>query len=218
VHVVREAGTVRVPNGVRLDLGATAKALAADRAAAAAADASGCGVLVSLGGDIAIAGPAPPDGWRIRVTDDHRAGADAPGQWIALRSGGLATSSITVRRWRTSAGETHHLVDPSTASPADGAWRTVSVTAATCLDANIASTASIIRGERALPWLRSLSLPSRLVTVDGTVVHVGGWPEEGDDLPARDDAALARGGATAARADAAAARGDAARPLADDVP
>jgi thiamine biosynthesis lipoprotein len=182
VQVDREARTIRVPNGVRLDLGATAKALAADRAAAAAADAAGCGVLVSLGGDIAIAGPAPPVGWRVRVTDDHRAGTDAPGQWIVLRSGGLATSSTTVRRWRTSAGETHHLVDPRTASPAASVWRTVSVTAATCLDANIASTASIIRGERALPWLRSLGLPSRLVAVDGTVVHVGAWPAEGDDL------------------------------------
>jgi thiamine biosynthesis lipoprotein len=184
VQVDREGATVRVPEGVRLDLGATAKALAADRAAAAAADAAGCGVLVSLGGDIAIAGPAPPDGWRIRVTDDHRAGADAPGQWIALRSGGLATSSTTVRRWRTSAGETHHLVDPHTASPAGSLWRTVSVTAATCLDANIASTASIIRGERALSWLESRRLPSRLIAVDGTVVHVAGWPAEGDDLRA----------------------------------
>jgi thiamine biosynthesis lipoprotein len=95
-----------------------------------------------------------------------------------------------VRRWRTSAGETHHLVDPSTASPAASVWRTVSVTAATCLDANIASTACIIRGERSVPWLRSLGLPSRLVAVDGTVVHVGGWPEEGDDLRTRGNPAL----------------------------
>ncbi|HEX3451743.1 MAG TPA: FAD:protein FMN transferase, partial [Solirubrobacteraceae bacterium] len=63
--------TVRVPSGITLDLGATAKAWAADRAAAAAHDASGCGVLVSLGGDIATAGAAPADGWRVRVTDDH---------------------------------------------------------------------------------------------------------------------------------------------------
>jgi thiamine biosynthesis lipoprotein len=74
-------------------------------------------------------------------------------------------------------------VDPSTGRPAAGFWRTVSVTAATCLDANIASTAAVIRGEPALAWLRSLGLPSRLVGRDGSVRHVAGWPSDGDDLP-----------------------------------
>ena len=58
-------------------------------------------MLVSFGGDISIAGPPPPGGWPVRVTDDHRSDADAPGQWITLRSGGLATSSTTTRRWGT---------------------------------------------------------------------------------------------------------------------
>jgi thiamine biosynthesis lipoprotein len=64
----------------------------------------------------------------------------------------------------------------------DGCWRTVSVCAASCLDANIASTAAIVRGERALEWLAALGLPSRLVAVDGMVRHIAGWPAEGDDL------------------------------------
>src|SRR5271154_2209709 len=68
----RATSSIRIPKGVRLDLGATAKAWAADRAARAAAQGSDCGVLVSLGGDIATSGPAPSSGWRIRVTDDHR--------------------------------------------------------------------------------------------------------------------------------------------------
>jgi thiamine biosynthesis lipoprotein len=189
VQVDRAASTVRVPRGVRLDLGATAKALAADRAAAVAHEAAGCGVLVSLGGDIGLAGPAPASGWRIRVTDDHRSDASAPGQWISLQAGGLATSSTAVRRWMNADGPAHHLVDPATGRPATGCWRTVSVTAATCLDANIASTAAIIRGEPALAWLRSLGLPSRLVDVDGRVRHVAGWPAQGDELPELEDVA-----------------------------
>jgi thiamine biosynthesis lipoprotein len=182
IHVNRPAGTVRVARGVTLDLGATAKALAADRAAARAGEAAGCGVLVSLGGDIATWGPAPPGGWRIRVTDDHRSDFSAPGQTITLAGGGLATSSTTTRRWRTAHGVAHHLVDPATGQPAAGAWRTVSVCAASCLDANIASTAAIIRGERAVGWLESLGLPSRLVGGDGVARHIAGWPAEGDDL------------------------------------
>ncbi len=183
VTVDPERSTIRVAGGVSLDLGATAKALAADRAAAEASAAAGCGVLVSFGGDLAIAGPAPPEGWRVRVTDDHRAGFDAPGQWISLSSGGLATSSTAVRRWRTDAGPAHHLIDPLTGRSADSVWRTVSVSASSCLDANIATTATIIRGEKAAPWLEALALPSRLVRTNRTVLHVGGWPSEGDDLP-----------------------------------
>jgi FAD:protein FMN transferase len=177
-----EAGTIRLARGVRLDLGAAAKALAADRAAAAAQRAAGCGALVSFGGDIAFSGPPPNGGWRIRVTDDHRSDVDAPGQWITLQSGGLATSSTTVRKWATDDGFAHHLVDPATGRPAHGIWRTVSVAAGSCLDANIASTASIIRGERAVAWLQSLRLPSRLVTENGAARHIAGWPDEGDDL------------------------------------
>lgn len=174
--------TVRLPRGVSLDLGATTKALAADRAAAEAAEAARCGVLVSLGGDIATANDAPPDGWPVRVTDDHRDGMGSPGQWIALRGGGLATSSKTARRWQNEDGPAHHLVDPATGRSAEGPWRTVTVAAASCLDANTASTAAIIRGAAAEGWLESQGLPSRLVGVDGSVRHLAGWPTTGDDL------------------------------------
>jgi thiamine biosynthesis lipoprotein len=183
IRIDDRAGTVTIPEGVSLDLGATAKALAADHAAAAARAAGGGSVLVSLGGDLATAGPAPEEGWRVRVTDDHRAGTEAPGQWIVIRSGGLATSSTAVRRWRTGRETVHHLLDPVTRQPADGGWRTASVAAATCLDANIAATAAIVRGPRAPGWLESLALPSRLVSDEGRVAHVGGWSAEGDELP-----------------------------------
>ena len=68
-------------------------------------------------------------------------------------AGGLATSSVTVRRSGTGAGLVHHLIDPASGRPVDGPWRTVSVTAASCLDANIASTAAIVLGADALEWL-----------------------------------------------------------------
>jgi thiamine biosynthesis lipoprotein len=181
VKLDEEAQTVQLPSGVTLDLGATAKALAADRAAAEAADICGCEILVSLGGDIGTAG-APPGGWQVRVTDDHRRGESAPGQWIALRGGGLATSSVATRSWQMSWGPAHHLIDPATGRPAGGPWRTVTVAAASCVDANCASTAAIVRGERSQQWLSSLGLPSRLVGHDGRVRHVAGWPTAGEGL------------------------------------
>jgi thiamine biosynthesis lipoprotein len=177
------AQTIRVPPGVELDLGATAKALAADWAAEAAQTITRAGVLVSLGGDMAVAGEPPPDGWRVRVTDDHRASVAAPGQWISLRTGGLATSSTAVRRWLTDQGPAHHLLDPATGRPVESVWRTASVCAGSCLDANTASTAAIVRGKRAPAWLEEIGLPSRLVSVAGTVIHLAGWPAEWEELP-----------------------------------
>ncbi|HEY2767127.1 MAG TPA: FAD:protein FMN transferase [Solirubrobacteraceae bacterium] len=177
IRLDRVRRTVRVPSGIALDLGASAKAWAADRAAGRMRETCQCGVLVSLGGDIATAGPAPAEGWGIHVTDDHRAGPDAPGQTIAISSGGLATSSTATRRWRKGAATMHHIIDPATGAPAVGLWRTVSVAAANCTDANIASTAALVRGDSdAAVWLACLGLPARLVDHSGGVLCVGEWP------------------------------------------
>ena len=219
VTVDSSRGTISRPPGLELDLGATAKALAADRAAtAAAAQLPGVGVLVSLGGDVALAGPAPDGGWPVRVSDDQAAtpgaagapgaagpaaapgaaGASDPaaahgaagaaelaGQTVSLWSGGLATSGTTVRRWRRGGTELHHILDPATGRPAPVVWRTVSVAAGTCVDANIASTAAIVLGHDAPAWLEARGLPSRLVGPAGQVYLVAGWPPAWPSTPAR---------------------------------
>ena len=178
VQLDRGRRLVQLSNGAQLDLGATAKAWAADRCAEIIAAETGSGILVSLGGDIAAAGPPPADGWQVRVTDDHAAGPEAPGQTVTIRSGGLATSSTTVRAWAVGGRRMHHIIDPATGEPARSCWRTVSVAAASCVDANTASTAAIVRGEAALPWLREAGLPARLVRHDGAVETAGGWPHD----------------------------------------
>jgi thiamine biosynthesis lipoprotein len=169
---------VRVPAGAPLDLGATGKALAADRAATAISSATGgAGILISLGGDIATAGQPPAGGWVIHVTDDHRSEHTARGQTVAIQGGALATSGTSVRR----GPDGHHIIDPRTGSSAATPWRTVSVTAATCVDANIASTASIVLGAEAPRWLAQHGLTARLVDDLGVVTTVGGWPPASGD-------------------------------------
>ncbi len=178
VEVDATRGTVKVPAGVELDLGATAKALCVDRSVRAIAEATGASVLVSLGGDLAVGGVPPEGGWPVLVTDDHAAPAGGDGQRIAVCSGGLATSGTTVRRWHRGGRTLHHVVDPATGLPCVEHWRTVSVAAASCVDANIASTAALLMGAAAPDWLAARGLPARLVMPDGTVVCVGGWPED----------------------------------------
>jgi thiamine biosynthesis lipoprotein len=165
---------LRLPAGVLLDLGATAKGLGSDRAARAVQAATGNsgGVLVSLGGDVAIGGGPPAGGWPILVAD-----GPGPAQPVRLARGGVATSSISCRQWRRAGRPMHHIVDPRTGLPADGPWQTVSVAAATCADANAAATAAVVAGDQAVPWLAAAGLPARLVDHGGGVCHTSGWPE-----------------------------------------
>ena len=180
VRLLRDV--VEVPAGVLLDLGATAKAWAADRAAEEVAARLNCSVLVSLGGDLATAGRPPPGGWVVRVADDHK-DPSGPGQNVRLDGPALATSSTTQRSWIKAGRVMNHLIDPQTGAPAVGPWRTVSVAASSCVAANTASTAAILAGAHAPAWLRRRAVAARLVSQDDQVLHLGGWPSEGDDLP-----------------------------------
>lgn len=176
VELDRAQHVARVPAGLVLDLGATAKALAADRAAARIHGAVGCGVLVNLGGDIAVAGRAPEGGWRVRVIDDEDAAGQVPEQAVAISVGGLATSSTGVRVWRRGPETVHHIISPATGRSAEPYWLTVTVAGLDCVAANTASTAAIVRGPRVLPWLEELGMPARLVRPDGTTTYTGPWP------------------------------------------
>jgi thiamine biosynthesis lipoprotein len=172
--------TLRLPRGVRLDLGATAKALTADMASRRVHQMFGCGVLVGLGGDIAVAGPPPQQGWPVRVQDvtgavDERPAG--PSTTVSVYGGGLATSSTTARQWVRGGQLMHHILDPRSGVPISSRWRTVTVAAGSCLAANIASTASIVRGEPAVGWLEGRGLAARFVDNAGRLVTTSAWPD-----------------------------------------
>jgi FAD:protein FMN transferase len=167
--------TLRLPAGVELDLGATAKAVAADRCATEVATRLGTGVLVSLGGDIATAGPAPAGDWQVLVQDTDK----DPAAHIALAGGSAVATSSSVRRtWRRGHETAHHVVDPLTSRPARTPWRSVSVVADSCAEANTAATATLAQGGEGLTWLAARGLPARLVDHDRAVHLLGGWPRE----------------------------------------
>lgn len=170
-----ESDTLTLPAGVVLDLGASAKASAADRCARAVAAATGAGALVSLGGDIATAGPAPAGGWQVDVQDLP---TDAPAR-ITLPSGwAVSTSSTRHRTWHQGDQPRHHIIDPATSLPVEDTWAAVCVVARTCLAANAASTAAVVKGRAALGWLEAVGLPARILQTDGQVHRLGGWPED----------------------------------------
>jgi hypothetical protein len=132
VELDRERREIKIPAEVMLDLGATAKALAADRAAIRIAAALDCGVLVNLGGDIRVAGQPPDHGWLVGIVDnrgfDGTEGPTSVGppprdasslplspprhdSVVTIRDGGLATSSTKVRAWSRGSARLHHIHD-----------------------------------------------------------------------------------------------------------
>ncbi|TDD46545.1 FAD:protein FMN transferase [Kribbella antibiotica] len=167
VQLNRKLALLGVPEDAALDLGATAKAWTADRAALVLSKRYGCAVLVEIGGDLCAAGqPAEP--WVITVAE--RLGD--PGVMVTLAHGGLTTSTRTSRCWENG----HHIIDPRTGRPADGPWRTASVWAPTAVRANTFSTALIATGEAAVGRLTLAGHPARMIADDGEVTEVAGWP------------------------------------------
>jgi FAD:protein FMN transferase len=147
---------LRRPPGLRLDLNGVVKALAVDAAADALAGAG----FVSAGGDLAARGPVDvglPGGGAIRVV-----------------RGGIATSGVVSRRWRRDGEEQHHLIDPRTGRPSRSPWLQVTVSGASCLDADAAAKAAFLLGEDGPAWLDERGLPGRFVG-EGEVLVNDRW-------------------------------------------
>jgi thiamine biosynthesis lipoprotein len=154
-----EDDVVRLPAGVGLDLGGLVKGWTADIAAAAALEAGPGWVVVSAGGDLRVDGEAPAIPVAVEDPDD----ADDELLRLLVRSGGLATSSITKRSWGPGL---HHLIDPRTGRPADTGLVQVTATAATCAEAEVLAKAILLGGPAAA------ADAAVAVTSDGCV-HVG---------------------------------------------
>ena len=119
--------------------------------------------------------PGPTGGWQVLVQDT----ADDPAGQVTLQPGWAVATSSTVRRaWRRGGVRLHHIVDPRTAAPAAPVWRSATVAAPTCAEANTASTAAVILGHDAGRWLSERGYTARLVDQRHRVVRVGDWPRE----------------------------------------
>jgi len=172
-------GTVRLPEGVGLDLGGIGKGYAADQVVHEMRQQGAEGACVNLGGDVRVSGTSPDGaGWSIGVTDpfgDPDSGEADDLVVLAVGEGAVATSSRTRRRWRRGTDEMHHLIDPRTGEPARTGLAAVTVVAAEAHWAEIlAKSALVAGGEAGTSLLESHGLAALLVTDTGRLVRVGG--------------------------------------------
>lgn len=171
VDLEQSQRTLLLPAGTNVDVGAVGKAWAADRIAALCADALPGGFAIECGGDVAVAGKLPPTGVGIAVVDEY----EETVQTVVSHGQAFATSSTRLRRWEHRGVEVHHIMNPATGRPAPTTWAQVTVCAATSVEANAASTAAIVLGERAPEWLRDRGLSALLLRRNGPSVRVN-WP------------------------------------------
>lgn len=171
INFDRASGILLLPRGARLDFGGIGKGFAVDYALRDLPTANG--VLVSAGGDLAVAGPPPPGGWRCDVAAEA---SDEPETTVLLQGGALATSGLGRRQWRRSGQPMHHLIDPHTGRPGQSPWRTVTVAARTCVAAEVAAKVAWLKGDAGPQWLAQQGLTARLRALDGRTQTIGDWP------------------------------------------
>jgi len=129
------------------------------------------GAYVCMGGDIAVAGDTPYDGWDVPL---HHPDTDQPFDWYRLGSGGLVMSTPRMRRWQRADGTTaHHLIDPATGAPAATDVVAVAVAALSAARAEALAKAVVVAGSATgAQLLDSFGVDGWIITDEG-VVRVG---------------------------------------------
>ena len=145
------------PRGLKLDLNGVVKGQTVDDALALI----GGDGFVSAGGDIANRGA-----FDVALPGD---GA------VRIIHGGLATSGTATRRWLRAGHWQHHLIDPRTGRAATSPWEQVTVSAATCLQADVAAKAAFLLGSEGPGWLDRRGLPGRFLSPGGDAVFNEAW-------------------------------------------
>ena len=141
IEVDDEAGVIRRPPGLQIDNGGSGKGHAADLAS---------GLLdgyehwaVDCGGDIRIGGELAAER-EVEILD---AFTGRPGESLTVRRGAVATSGLRSRIWRSSDGSpAHHLLDPSTGSPAFTGLVSATALAPTALEAETLAKTALLSG------------------------------------------------------------------------
>lgn len=150
--------SLAMPAGMELDFGGIGKEYAVDRALALVAEAGDGPVLVSFGGDLAASRPPPGGPWQVGV---ERPGVHGEARLLLdFERGGLATSGDTHRHFEHAGVRYGHILDMRTGWPVRDAPRSVTVAAASCVEAGLLSTLAMLQGGQAQRFLDAQGVTS----------------------------------------------------------
>jgi thiamine biosynthesis lipoprotein len=83
-------------------------------------------------------------GWSVGV--EHPGGGEGPVAVLRLADLACATTSISVRHWRSGSTEVHHIIDPRTGRPSAGGLHSVTVVDADPATAEVVSKSLFVLG------------------------------------------------------------------------
>ena len=164
---------IHAPPGLHLDLGGIGKGYAADCVYQQVMDDGVSGACLDFGGDIRVGGvTAEGGGWPIVIDDPFHPGQDLA--VLGLGDGSVTTSSRLRRKWSTTSGEAHHLLDPATSRPAASGLASVTVIAAHAAWGEAHAKAALIAGiDEGTALIEHAGLSALFVADDGETVPVG---------------------------------------------
>jgi len=164
---------IHTPAGLHFDLGGIGKGYAADCVFTQVMEDGVSGACLDFGGDVRVGGAtAEGGGWPIVIDDPFRPGEDLA--VVGLGNGSVTTSSRLRRKWSTTSGEAHHLLDPATSRPAESGLASVTVIAAHAAWGEVHAKAALIAGAtEGAALIENAGLSGLLVTDGGDLIAVG---------------------------------------------
>ncbi len=144
-----------VPTGMEIDLGGIGKEYAVDKAAQLLGQQTDAAFIVNFGGDLYVNKPRRNgQAWRIGIDDPEASGKKAVGQ-LKVQQGGVATSG-DARRFILHKGRRYgHILNPKTGWPVEDGPHSVTVIAASCMEAGMLATFAMLHGSGAAAFLEA---------------------------------------------------------------
>ena len=173
-QVSLEGGSLTLPAGVEIDLGAVAKGYAGDQVMASLKAGGVSSAIIELGGNVQALG-SKPDGspWRVAV---HAPDGSGYAGVLEIRDQAVVTSG-GYERYFEADGETYwHIIDPADGYPAKSGLASVTVVSESGVEADALSTSLFVMGrERSAEYWRARGgFQYILISEDGSVAVTEG--------------------------------------------
>ncbi len=178
ITINQDSNTITLPVGTTLDPGGLGKGLAADIVAGELLNIGVSGASVSIGGDVALAGsPDDGDNWVINI--GNPLDPDKNIDTVRMRTGAVATSSLSAKTWTVDGVQLHHVIDPQTQAPVQtmhGSTLQASVIASSAVWAEAFATAlTVAHPNNGLELIHQNGLATLLVLDDGSLLESDNW-------------------------------------------
>lgn len=167
--VILDGNTVRIPEGMQIDLGAVAKGYIADKVARFLSDKGVESAALNFGGNvIAMGGKPDGSGWNIGIQDPAAPTGDSAAV-LSVQDLSVVTSGVYQRGFDLDGVRYHHILDSETGYPVQNGVASVTIISSESALGDALSTACFAMGREGLDFARSMGAEAVMIYSDGTM-------------------------------------------------